>query len=325
MIRLDLILIGALAALLPGADVSAQESPSSPSIQPLPNLEMLLQLSGESGAHYRIETSASLPAWDALVTLKSTGLDEHTDSAAPYHAARFYRAASLTGSNILTGDHLPTPQGDVLIHPLFHASVVLGWEGRTIYIDPDDDAAYAATYLGLPKADLLLVSHSHGDHFSASRIQTVRATNAVIIAPQDVYDSLSAALRSLTIVLTNGATAEVTGLTIEAVPAYNDNHPRGRGNGYVLTIGGRRMYFSGDTGDIPEMRALPDIDVAFLCMNVPYTMTVDQAASAVRAFRPRVVYPYHYRNQGGGLSDLNRFKTLVAIDLGVEVRLRDWY
>jgi L-ascorbate metabolism protein UlaG (beta-lactamase superfamily) len=195
---------------------------------------------------------------------------------------------------------------------MFHATAVLEWNGKMIYNDPDDDTAYAATYLGLPKADLILVSHSHGDHFSASKIDAVRGPAAVIIAPQSVYNGLS-------------PTASVQGLTVEAVPAYNANHPRPTCNGYVLTIGGKRLYFSGDTGDIPEMRTLSDIDVAFLCMNVPFTMTVDQAAAAVRVFRPRVVYPYHYRNQDGTFANLNRFKSLVGIDLGVEVRLRKWY
>jgi len=104
------------------------------------------------------------------------------------------------------------------------------------------------------------------------------------------------------------------------VPAYNSNHPKGRGNGYVLTIGGKRIYMSGDTGDIPETRALQDIDVSFVCMNLPFTMSVDQASDVVRAFRPKVVYPYHYSQ-----SNVNSFKQKVGTDLGVEVRLRKWY
>ena len=112
------------------------------------------------------------------------------------------------------------------------------------------------------------------------------------------------------------------------MPAYNltsSYHPKGVGNGYVLTLGGRRVYLSGDSEDIPEMRSLQDIDVAFVCMNVPFTMPVDKASSAVRDFRPRVVYPYHYRNQAGSLADLSGFKRQVGNDLGSEVRLRNWY
>ncbi len=116
------------------------------------------------------------------------------------------------------------------------------------------------------------------------------------------------------------------GIPIEATPAYNLDpnrqqfHPKGRGNGYLLTLGGKRIYLSGDTEDTPEMRALKNIDVAFLCMNLPYTMDVQHAAAAVREFRPKVVYPYHCRG-----SDLEKFKTLVGSDAGVEVRIRDWY
>jgi L-ascorbate metabolism protein UlaG (beta-lactamase superfamily) len=191
-----------------------------------------------------------------------------------------------------------------------------------IYNDP---VGGATPYAGLPKADLILVSHSHGDHFDSATLNTVRGPSAVIIAPQAVFNSLSTTLKALTTVLTNGASANVIGLTIEAVPAYNANHPKGAGNGYVLTLGGKRIYMSGDTGNIAEMRALQDIDVAFVCMNLPFTMSVNDAATAVRAFRPKVVYPYHFRNQDGSQSSLTTFKRLVGADLGIEVRVRKWY
>jgi L-ascorbate metabolism protein UlaG (beta-lactamase superfamily) len=193
----------------------------------------------------------------------------------------------------------------------------MSWNGRTIYNDP---VGGAAPFQGLPRADLILVSHSHGDHFDVSTLNAVKGSNAVIVAPQAVFNSMSAALKSLTTVLTNGAITNIMGLTIDAVPAYNSNHPKGSGNGYVLTIGGKRIYMSGDTGDIPEMRALQDIDVSFVCMNLPFTMSVDQASDVVRAFRPKVVYPYHYSQ-----SNVNSFKQQVGTDLGVEVRLRKWY
>lgn len=110
------------------------------------------------------------------------------------------------------------------------------------------------------------------------------------------------------------------------LPETDDSrHPKGRGNGYVLNMGGQRLYISGDTEDIPEMRALQNIDVAFVCMNMPYTMTVEQAADAVLAFKPKVVYPFHYRGQGG-LSDVDHFKELVNKgNEGIDVRLRNWY
>ena len=172
---------------------------------------------------------------------------------------------------------------------------------------------------------MILVSHSHGDHFNTNTLDAVRNTNAVIIAPQAVYNSLSATLKPLTFVLTYGAATNLLGLRVEAVPATNSNHAPGFGNGYILTLGGSRLYISGDTGDIPPMRGLTNIDVAFVCMNTPYTMHYTNAASAVREFRPRIVYPYHYRNQDNSFADLNDFKRRVGQDLGIEVRLRKWY
>jgi L-ascorbate metabolism protein UlaG (beta-lactamase superfamily) len=156
-------------------------------------------------------------------------------------------------------------------------------------------------------------------------LNAVGATNATIIAPSVVLPMLSAQLRAKTIVLANGRSTNVAGVTIEAIGMYNitagrNNHTKGVGNGYVLTLGDRRIYISGDTEDVPEMRALEGIDVAFVCMNLPFTMDVNQAANAVREFRPRMVYPYHYRG-----SDVTRFKQLVGPAAGVEVRLRNWY
>ena len=127
----------------------------------------------------------------------------------------------------------------------------------------------------------------------------------------------------------NGESREVRGVKVEAIPSYNSRHTKGRGNAYIVTIGGKRIYISGDTGDVAEMRAMENIDVAFLCMNVPFTMTVSEAASAVRDFKPAVVYPYpypyHFRNQDNSLSDLVEFTQLVGADDGVEVRRRNWY
>jgi L-ascorbate metabolism protein UlaG (beta-lactamase superfamily) len=171
-----------------------------------------------------------------------------------------------------------------------------------------------------------LISHEHGDHLDAAAITAVKQSGTVIIASAAVYNHASMAPhRGQTIVLANGSATNVLGIEIESVPAYNLTgqtiyHTKGHGNGYVLTIGGKRIYASGDTQDVPEMRALANIDVAFVCMNLPFTMTVEAAASAVREFRPRVVYPYHYSS-----SDVNRFKQLVGTDLGIEVRLRPWY
>jgi L-ascorbate metabolism protein UlaG (beta-lactamase superfamily) len=234
-------------------------------------------------------------------------------------------AAPSENAPALSGDRLATDDGEVIIHPVNHATFLLGWKGKTIYVDP---VGGAAPFQGLPRADLILVAHGHGDHFSASTIEAVRKTNAVIVAPPAVHNTMSEAQKSVTAVLPNGAKINVLGLGIEAVPAYNLSasfHRRGEGNGYVLTVGGRRIYVSGDTEDTPEMRQLQNIEVAFLCMNLPYTMTVEKAAGAVRAFQPKVVYPYHYRNRDGTLADLKAFEKLVATVPGIEVRIRKWY
>ena len=309
-------LIGVAALFVSSVPAGAQ-TPVFTGIERLTNREILLKLSAPVGLNYRIDASTNLPQWNGLVTLLSTGVNQHADSAAPYVSQRFYRAEQLDGPGVFTGDHLATQKGDLVIHPIDHASFVMSWNGTTIYNDP---VGAATRYAGLSRANLILITHGHPDHFNTTTLNSVTGATCVIIAPRAVTNSMSASLRALTTVLTNGASASAFGIGIEAVPAYNDNHPLGTGNGYVLTLGGKRIYIAGDTGDIPEMRALPNIDVAFVPMNLPFTMSVSSAASAVRAFRPRIVYPYHY-----SLSDVNLFKSLVGADLGIEVRLRKWY
>jgi L-ascorbate metabolism protein UlaG (beta-lactamase superfamily) len=211
----------------------------------------------------------------------------------------------------------------LIIHPINHATLALGWNNQTICVDP---VGGAARFEGLPKPDLILLTDIHGDHLHAPTLEALAEEKTILVAPAAVAAQLPAKLRAQTTVLTNGETKTVLGLNIEAVPMYNTTagrtqfHAKGRGNGYVLTVGGKRIYLSGDTEDIPEMRALKDIDVAFLCLNLPYTMTEEQAANAVREFKPKIVYPYHSRG-----SDLEKFKKLVGSDSGVEVRLRNWY
>jgi L-ascorbate metabolism protein UlaG (beta-lactamase superfamily) len=297
----------------------------SPSLQRLTNGDVRIEHTTQAGQYYRIESSTDLQAWSAMVTLLSPGLLQHTDSAAGYFPQRFYRINQVTGSNILTGDHLATKNGDLVIHPINHASFVMRWNGKMIYSDP---VGGATPYQGLPKADLIVITHSHSDHYHAGTIDAVRGKSVRIIAPQAVFNAMGATQRGLTTVLSNGANLDVIGLNVAAVPAYNltnSNHPQGVGNGYVLTIGGRRIFISGDTEDVPEIRALTQIDVAFLCMNIPFTMNITKAASTVRQMRPKVVYPYHYRNQDGSFADLTSFRSMVGTDLGIEVRARTWY
>jgi L-ascorbate metabolism protein UlaG (beta-lactamase superfamily) len=302
---------------------SAQSPPEFTAIQALTNREIRLQLSVPTAQNYRIDTSTNLPAWSPLITV--TGLTtslQITDSAAPYFDTRYYRAEQLSGTNILTGDHLTTSDGDVLIRPINHAAFILRWQDKMIYNDPGN---VSSRFNGFQKADLILISHEHGDHLNTGVIDFVRGPNARIIVPQDALGNLTAAQQAIAIVLRYGASTNLLGLNVEAVPAFNDRHsPLGFANGYVVSIGGRRIYASGDTGDMSELRALPNIDVAFIAMNLPFTMDVTTAANLVRAMRPGVVYPYHY-SPSTPAADLGLFKRLVAADLGIEVRLRAWY
>lgn len=319
-IRVGFVL--SLALLFATVPALPQSGPQFLTPQRLTNQEVLLRLSALAGAYYRVDVATTLPQWQPLVTLQSTGVNVHVDSGAPYANPRFYRAEQLPPSGVFTGDHLTTTNGDVVFHPINHASLVMTWDGKTIYNDP---VGGATPYAGLPRADLILVSHSHGDHYHSATLDAVRGSGCVILAPQAVYTSLSTTLRGITTVLTNGSSTNLLGLTVDAIPAYNGNHSPGAGNGYVVTMGGKRVYFAGDTGNIPEMRALRDIDVAFLCMNLPFTMSVTDATNAVRAFRPKVVYPYHYRDQSGATTNAVSFKERLGTDLGIEVRLRKWY
>jgi L-ascorbate metabolism protein UlaG (beta-lactamase superfamily) len=241
---------------------------------------------------------------------------------------------ACTGPAVGNADMAPrhqnaTPADDSLrIHPVFHASLVIEQGSTVIYVDPYDGAARFAKY---PAPGLVLITDIHPDHLDSATLAGLPLDRARIVAPQAVFDRLPAALRTRCTVLANGDSTTVDGVGIEAIPMYNlppspgAFHPKGRGNGYVLTMGGKRIYISGDTQGIPEMRALRDIDIAFVCMNLPYTMDVDEAADAVLAFRPKVVYPYHYRG-AKGFSDVARFKALVqAKDPAIAVRLEDWY
>ncbi len=210
-------------------------------------------------------------------------------------------------------EEFKTSAGVVKITPIQHASAMIEGGGQVIQIDPA-----MGNFDGLPPADLVLITDIHGDHFKADLINKVKKANAAVIAPQVVADQYKGAM-----VMHNGETKKIGAWTIEAVPMYNikrtQYHEKGRGNGYILTYGGQRFYFSGDTEGTPEMRALKNIDVAFVCMNLPYTMPPEEAADAVKAFHPRIVYPYHYMG-----SDLKVFENALK-GTGIEVRIRDWY
>ncbi|MGA2184506.1 MAG: MBL fold metallo-hydrolase [Bryobacteraceae bacterium] len=216
-------------------------------------------------------------------------------------------------------DTFATAAGPVRITPIHHASFLIEAGGKAIHVDPWGQGNYD----GLPKADLILLTDIHGDHLDPAQIAKLSTPGTVVIAPAAVAETITTAK-----VLRNGQSTTWAGWTIEAIPMYNMKrgpapgkffHDKGRGNGYVLTYGGKRFYIAGDTEGIPEMRALKNIDVAFVPMNLPYTMPPEEAADAVRAFHPAVVYPFHYRG-----SDLTVFSRALA-GTGIEVRIRNWY
>lgn len=221
-------------------------------------------------------------------------------------------------------------QDQIEIHPVNHGSFVMTYQGNTFYVDP---VGKTELYKEYPNPSIILITDIHGDHLSLDTLQSLNLDNAVILAPQAVFDKLPLELQKKTQVLNNGDnyTYRMFEMTIEAIPMYNlrkealNFHTKGRGNGYVLSLAGERIYISGDTEDIPEMRELTNIDRAFVCMNLPYTMTVESAADAVLDFKPKVVIPYHYRGKDG-LSDIENFKRLIeSKNSDIKVEFLKWY
>jgi len=237
----------------------------------------------------------------------------------------FLATVAIAGSP--SENTIATGKGPVTIHPLEHATFVMEWNGKTIVVDP---VGGAAPFEAFGKADLILITDIHGDHLSVDTVTGLIGPSTVIVGPSTVAEKFSETDRGRLTVLANGEFVEWGSSLIEAIPMYNLTperqafHVKGRGNGYLLTLGGTRIYIAGETEDIPEMRSLDDIDAAFVCMNLPYTMEVAAAADAVLEFKPRVVFPYHYRGKGG-MSDVDEFRSLVAKDPSIEVRLLDWY
>lgn len=222
---------------------------------------------------------------------------------------------------------IPTKEGEIKIYPVLHATMAIKYGGQIIYVDP-----YGGKkgFEGVGDPSLILITDIHGDHMNLETLNELEAQSTPIVAPQAVVGKLTPTFTNLT-ALANGEKTTIQNINIEAIPMYNlpedstSRHPKGRGNGYLLTMGGKRIYISGDTEDISEMRALENIDVAFVCMNLPYTMTVEAAADAVMEFKPKVVYPFHYRGKGG-FSDVETFKRLINVSSDqIEVRLVNWY
>lgn len=215
--------------------------------------------------------------------------------------------------------------------PVQHATFVIEWDKEIVYVDPTGGKDAFASQ---PEPTLILVTDIHGDHFNVETLNAIPQTFD-IVAPKAVYDKMPENLKSKTKVISNGETLNFHGFNIEAIPMYNlteerkNFHVKGRGNGYVISKDDFRAYISGDTEDIPEMRKLENIDVAFVCMNLPYTMTPEAAADATLDFKPKKVIPYHYRGAKDGETyyyDVKEFQNIVnAGNKDIEVSLMEWY
>lgn len=245
-----------------------------------------------------------------------------SDRPAPVSASTTAPVATPASAPTGTVDSVPTSSGDLKITPINHATLMLEWSGKVFIVDPTPQARPDK----VPRADMILITDIHQDHMSAPAVTALKKDASIIVVPPAVEQNLGMA--NVT-VIKNGQSKDLLGINIEAVPMYNLTrgpqpgqffHDKGRGNGYVLTFGDKRVYLSGDTECIPEMKALKNIDVAFVCMNLPYTMPPSEAAACVKAFQPKIVYPYHYRG-----SNLDEFKTALADQKNVDVRIRNWY
>jgi len=223
----------------------------------------------------------------------------------------------------------PAEQSTAKMTPIFHSAVVLEYAGKTIFIDPYDKPERFASFAA---PDMVLITHTHGDHFNEELLTVIDLSKAELFGPEAVTSQADKFGFAKMTTMGNGDDVARGDISIEAVASYNlpasENapHPPGKFNGYVVELGDERYYFSGDTGPVDEMRNLDDIDFAFVCMNLPYTMTMEDAANAVLDFKPRVVYPFHYRNKDGSFMDTKKFAAMVTKgDKSIEVRMLDWY
>ncbi len=261
------------------------------------------------------------------------------------------RAATLTAfvAFSTTAFALPNPTevfpaqgGPIKITPIYHASLQIEYRGFVIQVDPFS----AGDFTGAKKADTILITHTHPDHYDVKALRPLIKSDTFIVAPPSVVAQLKTSglkFRPNGIIqLRNGqdfknttnAGGQLLTMIVQAVPAYNIKrgpkpgqkfHPKGQFNGYILTLGGKRIYIAGDTEATPEMKGLKNIDVAFLPMNLPYTMTPQEAAQGALAFRPKVVYPYHYRFPFDKPNDNPQQFQKALAGSGIEVRIRGWY
>jgi L-ascorbate metabolism protein UlaG (beta-lactamase superfamily) len=215
-------------------------------------------------------------------------------------------------------DNITTSSGDLKITFIGHGTLIFTFNGKVIHVDPYGELA---DYSILPKADIILITHEHSDHFDLSAIKILRTNQTELVLTETCAQKISGGM-----VMKNGEMQTIQGIKIEAVPAYNivhkrDNgqpfHPQGVGNGYILTFGDRRVYVAGDTENIPEMKTIQGIDVAFLPMDLPYTMTPEMVADAAKVFKPKILYPYHY-----GDTDTSQLLEILKDVREIEVRIR---
>jgi L-ascorbate metabolism protein UlaG (beta-lactamase superfamily) len=223
--------------------------------------------------------------------------------------------AGMWGQTTFEKDVFETNSGKLIITFIGHGSLLFDLNGKTIYIDP---CSQYGDYSKMPKADVIMITHHHGDHLDTNAIASISKNETQIISSPTAFEQLKKG-----IALKNGDKKVVDGIEIEAFPAYNTTpgrdrfHPKGRDNGYILNLGGKRIYVAGDTENIPEMATLKDIDIAFLPMNQPYTMLPEQVADAVSKFNPKILYPYHYGN-----TNVDELVKMLKDKKNIEVRIR---
>ena len=240
----------------------------------------------------------------------------------------FFFVFSYINSQRAKPDIIQSNDGDITIQPITHGTLVLQWNNKTIYVDPYGGAD---AFKGIAKPDIILITDIHGDHLNLETLAGLDTENTSFIVPQAVADKLKDKYGKQLVIMQNGGIHVQSDIFFNAVPMYNlpedttSRHPKGRGNGYFLNLGGKTIYISGDTEDTREMRNLNSIDIAFVCMNLPYTMDINQAASAVLEFKPKIIYPYHYRGNPD-MSDTAAFKKIInSKNSKIDVRLRNWY
>jgi L-ascorbate metabolism protein UlaG (beta-lactamase superfamily) len=234
-------------------------------------------------------------------------------------------AGTVSGAERHEKDVIPTKDGDLVITFLGHGSLLFTFNGTVIAVDP---YSKAADYASLPKADLILVTHHHSDHLDPGAINPIRTEKTIVAANAAAAEKVSGAvtLKNGDMKTFQGARKDAPAIRVAVVPAYNlahmrspgvPFHPKGEGNGYVVTFGDKRVYVAGDTENIPEMKEFAGVDVAFLPMNLPFTMTPEMVADAALRLRPKILYPYHF-----GDTDTFRLVELLKDEKGIEVRIR---